>query len=295
MIHPYLSTFITVADAGSFTKAAEALLLSPTAVMKQINQFEADLDLTLLKRTHQGATLTQSGKIIYDAGKQLIASAEKAVNAAKAAEAQENHTITIGTSIMCPCRSLIDIWYKINNRYPTYKIKIVPFEEDHTNTLTNLKNKTTNFDAIVSPCDSENWLKAVNFLKLGETRYCFSVPPDHPFAGRKSVSLSDLHGQTVMISGKGDSEKISTIRDAIVTQNTDVTLEDIPFFYDIDVFNRCAEEGSALLSLDFWDHIHPSLVTVPLEEDFKINYGVIYRKAPNAALKNFIRIISKNL
>ena len=37
MYNHQLDTFIQVADAGSFSKAAEALFISSTAVMKQIN------------------------------------------------------------------------------------------------------------------------------------------------------------------------------------------------------------------------------------------------------------------
>lgn len=37
MYNPLLDTFIAVSDCGSFTKAAETLYISPTAVMKQMN------------------------------------------------------------------------------------------------------------------------------------------------------------------------------------------------------------------------------------------------------------------
>ena len=47
MYNPQLETFIRVADAGSFNKAAEELFISPPAVIKQINLLEAQLGLTL--------------------------------------------------------------------------------------------------------------------------------------------------------------------------------------------------------------------------------------------------------
>lgn len=40
MYNNLLTTLIAVADCGSFTKAAERLYISPTAVMKQINALE---------------------------------------------------------------------------------------------------------------------------------------------------------------------------------------------------------------------------------------------------------------
>ena len=40
-----LETFVKVAECGSFTKAADALFVTPTAVMKQINALEKELSV----------------------------------------------------------------------------------------------------------------------------------------------------------------------------------------------------------------------------------------------------------
>ena len=45
MYNPQLETFLRVADAGSFNKAAEELYITPPAVIKQITSLEAGLDL----------------------------------------------------------------------------------------------------------------------------------------------------------------------------------------------------------------------------------------------------------
>ena len=60
-----LETFIAVADAGSFTKAAEKLYISSTAVIKQINTLEGYLDVSLFERLHRGLLLTEAGKVYY--------------------------------------------------------------------------------------------------------------------------------------------------------------------------------------------------------------------------------------
>ena len=43
MYHPHLKAFLCVAECGSFSKAAEKLFVSATAVMKQMNQLESHL------------------------------------------------------------------------------------------------------------------------------------------------------------------------------------------------------------------------------------------------------------
>lgn len=72
MYNPQLETFIRVADAGSFSKAAEQSYITPTAVIKQINLLEADLDVKLFERTHRGLTLTKAGMSLYNDTKYVI-------------------------------------------------------------------------------------------------------------------------------------------------------------------------------------------------------------------------------
>ena len=72
MYNPQLETFIRVADAGSFNRAAEQSYITPTAVIKQINLLEADLDVKLFERTHRGLTLTKAGTSLYNDAKYVI-------------------------------------------------------------------------------------------------------------------------------------------------------------------------------------------------------------------------------
>ena len=53
MYNHLLKTFICVVDCGSLNKAAERLFLTPTAVMKQMNLLEKQLNLKLIQRTNR--------------------------------------------------------------------------------------------------------------------------------------------------------------------------------------------------------------------------------------------------
>lgn len=72
MYNPQLETFICVADAGSFNKAAEQLYISAPAVIKQINSLEGSLGLQLFERTHRGLSLTAAGESLYRDAKYVI-------------------------------------------------------------------------------------------------------------------------------------------------------------------------------------------------------------------------------
>ena len=102
MYNHQFDTFIQVADAGSFSKAAEALFISSTAVMKQINLLEGSLEVQLFNRTPRGLTLTNAGKSYYQDAKYMIQYAKDAQVRAKNAMQSNESVIRIGTSRLRP-------------------------------------------------------------------------------------------------------------------------------------------------------------------------------------------------
>ena len=54
--------FLKVLEQGSFTKAADALGYSQSAVSQMIQSLEAELELTLLHRGHRGVKLSPEGE-----------------------------------------------------------------------------------------------------------------------------------------------------------------------------------------------------------------------------------------
>ena len=79
MFNQQIHTFITVAESGSFSKAADNLYITTVSVMKQINSFEKHVGVKLLTRTNHGVKLTEAGKKLYEAGKHIISYSENAI------------------------------------------------------------------------------------------------------------------------------------------------------------------------------------------------------------------------
>ena len=90
MYNPQLETFLRVADAGSFNKAAVESFITPTAVIKQINLLEESLGVSLFERTHRGLLLTEAGKSMYQDAKYVIQYCKDSVTRAKNAMKTED-------------------------------------------------------------------------------------------------------------------------------------------------------------------------------------------------------------
>ena len=100
LYNPQLETFLRVADAGSFNKAAEELFITPPAVIKQITSLESGLDLQLFVRSPRGLQLTEAGKSIYRDAQYIIQYCKDSVVRGKNAAEEGDHVIRIGVSPM---------------------------------------------------------------------------------------------------------------------------------------------------------------------------------------------------
>ena len=292
MYNPMLDTFITVADYGSFTKAAAQLYISPTAVMKQMNALEQHLQLQLIERTPAGVHLTPAGNVIYRDAKFLMDYSKKSIAAANAAAHTYDTTFCVGTSLLNPAKPFMDLWYKVNASFPGYRLHIVPFEDDHQGILTEISSLGKKFDFLIGVCDSALWLDRCNFLPLGTYQHCISMSREHRLASKKRLRIEDLYGETLMMVKQGDSDTVDAIR-AEILKHPQIHIADAPQFYDIEVFNQCEQSQNLMVTIECWKDVHPALVTLPVDWDHPIPYGILYAKEPDADVTHFIETVKK--
>ena len=294
MYNHVLDTFISVADYGSFTKAAEQMYISPTAVMKQMNSLENHLNLKLIERTPAGVHLTPAGKVIYQDAKFMIDYSKKSVASANSAAHTYDTTFCVGTSLLNPAKPFMDLWYRVNKNFPDYKLHLVPFEDNHDGILSEIEKLGEKFDFLIGVCDSKAWLSLCQFLPLGKYKKMIAVSRNHRLASKSRIDIQDLYGETLMMVCRGDSGVNDFIRNDLEKNHPQIHIEDTPQFYDLSVFNRCAETGNILLTIECWQEVHPGLVSIPVNWDYNIPYGLLYSlNAPKDVLQ-FVREVEKS-
>ena len=128
MYNPQLDTFIRVAEAGSFSKAAQESFITPTAVIKQMNLLESRLGLTLFHRSHQGLSLTRAGRSLLADARHIVQYSQESIARAHIAERGEKRIIRVGVSLMTPSTPLTKLWPKVKERCPGMSLQVVTFE-----------------------------------------------------------------------------------------------------------------------------------------------------------------------
>lgn len=190
-----LKTLLAIVDVGTFSAAAEKLGLRQPTISLQIRNLEDSLAVKILMRRGKGVEVTPEGEIIVRKGRELIAFCDK-VEAEIFAELQRRkQQIRVGAGPIMTDHVIPHIVARFQQKHPGFDVQVEPAETaaivkgvlDHTYDVGFI-----GFPLRCERLDLEEWIKDDLIL---------IVPSRHPFAGRKSVQLSELKRQNFIWHG----------------------------------------------------------------------------------------------
>lgn len=119
-----LQAFIAIADAGSFSKAAERLFLSQPALSQNVKQLEAHFKASLIHRDARNLQLTKAGAALYRHALQVTAAAAAMEEEMQSLQSDCEQLVSVGaTSVIggyaVPCSIFI-----FKQKYPEAAIKL---------------------------------------------------------------------------------------------------------------------------------------------------------------------------
>ena len=121
-----LRVFLAVAENLSFTRAAQGLYLTQSAVSHQIARLERELGKTLILREGRQIALTPAGEVLAQQARRVFAVLEEAETAVKAADRPDLGRLSIGASSTA-CQYLIpEALREFRECYPSYSLSILP-------------------------------------------------------------------------------------------------------------------------------------------------------------------------
>ncbi len=293
MYNKHLDTFISVADLGSFSKAAEEQYISPTAVIKQIDLLEQELGLKLMERTHRGIKLTKAGESVYNDAKYIIQYSKDSLVRANNAMQDKEKVIRIGTSPMTPGHFIMELWNKVKKMCPDMKFRLVPYDNTPENAREILKNLGQNIDIVAGWFDEEFLEnRGCSALKLEDEPLHCALSVNHPLAEKEKLKITDLHGETVMLIRRGWNRYTDAVRDMLWENHPQVKIADVPFF-NMDVLNMCESGTNILVAFGKWENVHPLLKVIPVDWSYTIPFGILHSPNPSPFVQEFLTAVSK--
>lgn len=282
--------FCKVVETGSFTLTAEKLGYSQSAVSQMIRALEQELGTTLFSRGKTGVTLTANGRQ-YLPYVRAICGAESAL-AKKRQEmlGLENSDIRIGTFTSVSRNLLPRLMQRFKARYPGVHFTLQ--QGDYTGIAQWIQEGSVDF-GFVNP----KAVEGLDIRPLYRDRMVAVLPPGHPLADHKQVSLWELAREPFILLDEGDYSVPLT---AFAALHLHPAIEyKVVDDYSILAMVRQGLGVSALYRMVLPEY-QQDVVTLPIAEELERTVAVAWRDwetLPLAArsFMNFIRDESPEL
>lgn len=118
-----LRTFVTIAESGSFTRAARQVFRTPSALSMQIKRLEEILGHALFVREARRVRLTPEGEVLLGYGRRLLKLNEEAVTQFLAPSLEGR--VSFGTTDDVGTRILPGVLVQFARSYPAVQVDVV--------------------------------------------------------------------------------------------------------------------------------------------------------------------------
>ncbi|MFJ2982526.1 MULTISPECIES: LysR family transcriptional regulator [unclassified Pseudomonas] len=192
-----LVVFVCVAEAGSFTAAAERLNLTTSAVSKSIARLEERLSIKLFERTTRRLALTDAGLNYYQTCKRMLASLDEAELDMHADQTEPRGRVRIDLPASYGKLRVMPVLIDFIAEHPLLMPHI---------TLTDrfVDQVEEGIDIVVRIGGPETWPAGVERRLMGVQRQIFCAAPSYLARQGKPTTERDLHEHGCVLYGKRD-------------------------------------------------------------------------------------------
>ncbi len=192
-----LKNLVAVAKNKTMFAASEELFVSPSALTRSMQLLEDELGVQLFERTKNKIALNEVGREAVKYAEKIIALSEEMRERLSLLERQ-SRAILIGSVAPAP------IWILKENPPKDFGGRKIEFQIiDEKELMKQFMNGK--FEMAIFPFAAEKGAehsKEFSSRKICEERLFFSLPKKHRLAQRKSISFSEMDGETFIIASE---------------------------------------------------------------------------------------------
>jgi DNA-binding transcriptional LysR family regulator len=191
----HLRYFVTVAEELHFTRAAERLGIKQPPLSLQIRLLEQEIGTSLFRRLKRGVELTETGILLLDEARGLLAQVEQAKTAVQSHARGAAGRIRLGfAGATYIHQQVIGIIRAYRADYPD--VVISPEQSNTARLIASLRSREIDVAFVRPPVvDAEG----LSVEPLVDEPMVIVLPESHPHAGDRSMSLAALASDTIIL------------------------------------------------------------------------------------------------
>ena len=187
-----LTYFLKICETGSIARAADALFISQQALSKALDSLEQELGVPLFIRSPKGLSLNRYGRVLQEEAWRMEKHQERLLRRIAAMSAEQESSVSISFYSGMLSQFPDHFFEDILDSCPDTQFHFFSYPDDaHGRQFAN-----TDVDLFLSTTP----MCGLDMTLAHEIHVPLSVLAGarHPLAGRKSVRLSDLRGETIL-------------------------------------------------------------------------------------------------
>lgn len=192
-----LRYLVALADLRHFGRAAEACHVSQPTLSMQLRKLEDYLDVPLLERNSRQVMLTPMGERIVEQARRVLREADGLLRMAKLARDPFSGELRLGIIPTVAPYLLPRILPRLRKRFPTLLVQLV--ESQTASLLRMLRGGEIEAAIAALPFDLDHTVQVPIYTEP----FLLAVAKEHPKARRKTVELTDLDDEQVLLLEDG--------------------------------------------------------------------------------------------
>jgi DNA-binding transcriptional LysR family regulator len=194
----HLRYFVALADAGSFSHAAERMFIAQPTLSQQIRRLEKIVGTPLLQRRRQGLRLTTAGTVLLDASRNVLSLVDHEVSRTRQAAGLGRQRLRVVVPPHLPDALAVETASALRSAAVAADVDVVWMETPLDAEFSLIRQRradaglgwlTTSPEALPAPLD---------VMSLGEFEPDVWIPSSHAAARRGRISLDEMAGLEVI-------------------------------------------------------------------------------------------------
>lgn len=195
-----LRSFLAVAREGNVTRAARSLHITQPALSRQLLELEKELGCELLVRESRGVTLTDQGMLLRKRAEEIVLLADRAELEIRSPEADIEGDVWVGGGESRALGVVAKVASRLAEVQPGIHLRLHSGNRDDV--IERVDKGLLDFGVVFG----EEPTSRHESLRLPwKDRWGMLVRSDDPLAGVEGITLEELKGRRLIVSGQSSS------------------------------------------------------------------------------------------
>jgi DNA-binding transcriptional LysR family regulator len=188
----HLRYFVAVADAGSFTHAAERMFVAQPTLSQQIRRLEEIVGTRLLLRRRQGLQLTKAGAVLLDASRTVLSLVDHEVNRTRQAAGLGRQRLRVVVPPQLPDTFAVEAASALRSVAAAANVEVVWMETPLDAEFSVIRQRRADAGLGWLAGSQEALPAPLDAMSLGEFEPDVWIPSAHPAGRRGTIGLEEL-------------------------------------------------------------------------------------------------------